>query len=50
MADFHVLSGGAAQGLVRKLQEAFERASGDRLQATFGAVGAMQKKLAERAP
>ena len=50
MADFHVLSGGAAQGLVRKLQEAFERASGDRLQATFGAVGAMQKKLAEGAP
>ena len=50
MADFHVLSGGAAQGLVRKLQDAFERASGDRLQATFGAVGAMQKKLADGAP
>ena len=50
MADFHVLSGGAAQGLVGTLRESFERASGDRLQATFGAVGAMQKKLAEGAP
>ena len=50
MADFQVLSGGAAQGLLRKLQDTFERVSGDRLQATFGAVGAMQKLLTQGAP
>ena len=50
MAEFHLLSGGAAQGLVAKLQSSFERASGDRLKGTFGAVGAMQTLLAEGAP
>ncbi len=50
MADFQVLSDSAAQGLVRKLQDTFERVSGDRLQATFGAVGAMQKLLTQVAP
>jgi molybdate transport system substrate-binding protein len=49
VADCHLLSGGAAQGLVRQLQAQFEHSSGDRLQATFGAVGAMQKLLSQGA-
>ncbi len=49
MADCYLLSGGAAQGLVRQLQDRFEASSGDRLQATFGAVGAMQKLLSQGA-
>ena len=49
MADFFILSGGAAQGLVGRLQEPFEADSGDHVKATFGAVGAMQKLLGEGA-
>ena len=40
-----ILSGGAAAGLVRQLQPAFEAAHGCRLEATFGAVGAMRDQL-----
>ena len=46
----HILSGGAAQGLVRKLQPAFESAHGCRLEGSFGAVGAMRDKLLAGAP
>lgn len=46
----HILSGGAAQGLVRKLQPAFEREHGCRIAGTFGAVGAMQDQLLAGAP
>jgi molybdate transport system substrate-binding protein len=45
MKTLHILSGGAAQGLVRALQPAFEAAHGCELRATFGAVGAMKEKL-----
>lgn len=46
MADtLHILSGGAAAGLVRKLQAQFEARHGCKLAATFGAVGAMKDKL-----
>jgi len=40
-----VLSGGAAQGLVRALEEDFRGDSGASVQGTFGAVGAMRAKL-----
>jgi molybdate transport system substrate-binding protein len=41
----HILSGGAAQGLVSRLQPAFEAKHDCRLAGTFGAVGAMKEKL-----
>jgi molybdate transport system substrate-binding protein len=44
-ASLHILSGGAAAGLVRKLQPAFEARHGCRIEATFGAVGLMKDKL-----
>jgi molybdate transport system substrate-binding protein len=43
--DVHVLSGGAAQGVVRALQPGFEAGGCAQLRATFGAVGAMKEKL-----
>jgi molybdate transport system substrate-binding protein len=45
MPDLHVLSAGAAKGLVQGLQPEFERDIGVTLQATFGAVGAMLERL-----
>jgi molybdate transport system substrate-binding protein len=41
----HFLSGGAAQGLVSRLQAAFEQQHDCRLQGTYGAVGLMREKL-----
>ena len=46
----HILSGGAAQGLVRQLQPAFEAAHGCRIEGSFGAVGVMKDKLLAGAP
>ncbi|HET8744389.1 MAG TPA: substrate-binding domain-containing protein, partial [Ramlibacter sp.] len=46
----HILSGGAAQGLVSRLQAAFEAQHGCALAGTFGAVGAMKEKLLGGAP
>jgi molybdate transport system substrate-binding protein len=46
----YVLSGGAAQGLVGRLQAEFEQQHGCTLAATFGAVGAMKDKLVAGAP
>jgi molybdate transport system substrate-binding protein len=40
-----ILSGGAAQGLVARLQPAFEAQHGCKLQGSFGAVGLMREKL-----
>ena len=45
MKTLHILSGGAALGLVRRLQPAFEAAHGCRIEGSFGAVGLMQEKL-----
>lgn len=45
MACVHVLSAGAAKGLVTALAPAFERETGHHLQCAFGAVGAMQDRL-----
>ena len=41
----HILSGGAAQGLVSRIQPTFEAQHGLRLSGTFGAVGLMKEKL-----
>lgn len=45
MALVHVLSAGAAKGLVTELTAAFEQHSGHKLASMFGAVGAMQERL-----
>lgn len=50
MPTLHLLSGGAAQGLVRQLQPAFEAAHSVQLDGTFGAVGAMKQRLQDGAP
>jgi molybdate transport system substrate-binding protein len=50
MTSLHLLSGGAAQGLVRQLQASFEANSSLKLDATFGAVGAMKQRLLDGAP
>jgi len=49
MSAIHLLSGGAAQGLVRSLQASFAQHSGTTLDSTFGAVGAMKARLLEGA-
>jgi molybdate transport system substrate-binding protein len=46
----HLLSGGAAQGLVNALKTFFEAAQGASLSCIFGAVGAMRQKLMDGAP
>ena len=48
--DVHILSGGAAQGVVKALQAQFLAETGAGLQATFGAVGIMKEKLLAGAP
>lgn len=48
--DLYILSGGAASGVVKGLQEAFTARTGARLQGTYGAVGVMKEKLLAGAP
>ena len=43
--QLHILSGGAAQGLVSALAPLFEHETGYKIAGTFGAVGAMRDKL-----
>ena len=45
MATLHVLSGGAAQGLVRALETRFAETAGAAIAGRFGAVGAMKESL-----
>lgn len=45
MTEVHLLCAGAAQGLVRALESRFSAATEARLQAQFGAVGAMKEAL-----
>ena len=45
MTKVHVLSAGAAKGLVLALQEPFSKAHGTEFDSTFGAVGAIREKL-----
>jgi molybdate transport system substrate-binding protein len=46
----HLLSGGAAQGLVTSLKPTIEQATDTQLSCTFNAVGMMKQKLLEGAP
>ena len=48
--ELHILSGGAAQGVVKGLEQDFLKQTGARLQATFNAVGMMKEKLLGGAP
>lgn len=48
--DLHILSGGAAQGVVKALQDDFRDRTGVGVQGTFGAVGMMKEKLLSGAP
>jgi len=50
MTTLHILSGGAAQGLVESQRAAFEAAAGCTIAGTFGAVGAMKQRLLDGAP
>ena len=43
--SIRLLSGGAAQGLVKQLQDRFAAEDGFAIRGTFGAVGAMRDKL-----
>jgi molybdate transport system substrate-binding protein len=45
MSSLHILSGGAAQGLVTQLQDRFYAESGRTIEGTYGAVGLMRDKL-----
>lgn len=45
-----ILSGGAAQGLVGRLQAEFEKKHDCRIEGSFGAVGAMRDKLLAGTP
>ena len=45
MNDLHILSGGAAAGLVRRCAPHFEQVHGVQVHGTFGAVGAMKSQL-----
>ncbi|MGN8549192.1 substrate-binding domain-containing protein [Bradyrhizobium sp. 13971] len=46
----NILSGGAAQGLVRSLEPAFEAETGLGIAGDFGAVGAMADRLRAGVP
>ena len=50
MVELRLLSGGAAHGLVTLLAGAFEAETGDTIEGTFGAVGAMRARLDEGQP
>ena len=50
MVTLNILSGGAAQGLVRALADDFESQHDLHLSGTFGAVGAMKQKLTDGTP
>jgi molybdate transport system substrate-binding protein len=50
MAQLHILSGGAAHGLVKASERQFSAATGQTIAGQFGAVGAMRAKLSGGAP
>jgi molybdate transport system substrate-binding protein len=50
MTALHILSGGAAQGLVASLAEKFKALTGLGIEGGFGAVGAMADKLRKGMP
>ena len=50
MTSLHLLSGGAAQGLVTQLEDRFQAQHACSIKATFGAVGVMKDSLLADAP
>jgi molybdate transport system substrate-binding protein len=50
MTQLHILSGGAAFGLVSKLEAKFKKTSGCTLSGTYSAVGVMRDQLLAGAP
>lgn len=50
MTQLHILSAGAAKGLLLAMQERFSAARGATFNSTFGAVGAIREKLLAGAP
>jgi molybdate transport system substrate-binding protein len=50
LARLHILSGGAAKGLVEAMQGGFSAATGCAIDATYSAVGAMRDALVAGAP
>lgn len=50
MSTLNILSGGAAQGLVKSLAPAFNTGTGFYIEGEFGAVGAMADKLRKGGP
>ncbi|WP_407179373.1 molybdate ABC transporter substrate-binding protein [Bradyrhizobium sp. STM 3562] len=50
MSTLHILSGGAAQGLVASLASAFKARTGLEIAGEFGAVGVMAGRLREGTP
>ncbi|MDB5761133.1 MAG: hypothetical protein JWQ21_128 [Herminiimonas sp.] len=48
--DLHILSGGAAQGLIKALGPAFSAGADVELKNTFGAVGVIKEKLLAGVP
>jgi molybdate transport system substrate-binding protein len=50
MTQLHILSGGAAYGLVSKLEAQFKASSGCTLAGTYSAVGVMRDQLLAGAP
>lgn len=50
MTQLHLLSGGAAQGLVTQLQARFLAQTGCTVEGTYGAVGMMKDRLLSGAP
>jgi molybdate transport system substrate-binding protein len=47
MPDIHILSGGAANGLVMALAPTFEAETGYKIKGDYGAVGGMRKRILE---
>lgn len=50
MSSLHILSGGAAQGLVNQLRGSFYNETGRSIEGHFGAVGAMRDRLLSGEP
>lgn len=50
MATLNIFSAGAAQSVVTQIAEKFQRESGNLINATFGAVGAMKSRVVSGEP
>ncbi len=50
MATLNIFSAGAAQSVVTQIAEKFERESSDRVEAAYGAIGAMKSRIVAGEP